>query len=36
MTSPCVFPEPDRTPFPQLVLPLNSQLTTLRAPEVPS
>jgi len=35
-SSPCVFPKPDRTQFPQLVLPLNSQLTTLRAPEVPS
>ena len=32
----CVFPEPDRTQFPQLVLPINSQLTTLRAPEFPS
>jgi hypothetical protein len=30
-----LFPEPDRTQFPQLVLPINSQLTTLRAPEVP-
>jgi len=32
----CVFPEPDRTQFPQLVLPINSQLVTLRSPEVPS
>lgn len=31
----CVSPEPARTQFPQLVLPVNSQLTTLRAPEVP-
>jgi hypothetical protein len=31
-----MFPEPYRTQFPQLVLPINSQLTTLRAPEVPS
>ena len=31
-----MFPEPDRTQFPQLVLPINSQLTTLRAPEVQS
>ena len=32
----CLSPEPDGTQFPQLILPVNSQLTTLRAPEVPS
>jgi hypothetical protein len=30
----CAFLEPDRTQFPHLILPVNSQLTTLRAPDV--
>ena len=32
----CVFPEPDGTQFLPLVLPINSQIATLRAPEVQS